>query len=521
MMKTKNLLAMALTALVILGCDTDPSGLEQKKSQTDVGVTKEFILSNAGKTVKFNMKEVEAGSFVMGIAGDSHAAAHNVTLTNTYYIGETEVTEELWMFVMGAYPSGGSLVTGDNTYPVNGVTYDDCLSFIDRLNVLTQDLREDGMVFRLPTEAEWEFAAKGGNKSQGFRYSGSNEVGSLYYEKVKQKAPNELGIYDMTGCMLEWCQDWYADYSKEEQTDPVGPETGEQKVYRGSYDDDVTARHYSYPTTSYHMGFRLVLAKSSENEQGNPTPGKYKGIDFQVTNYGKTVSFKLMKVENGSFTMGSGADSDNARHRVTLTKTYYMGETEVSQALWETVMGTLPTGLYYNDDKPVYDITYNDCVSFVTKLNEITSSTRTDGRQFYLPTEAEWEFAAKGGDLSQGYIYAGSNTVADVAVYTTGPNYQASIEKSKSKQPNELGIYDMSGNVWEWCSDYYAAYPTEAQSDPQGPSTGDYRILRGGGTDNSSNLAITYRGYADPSSYYSKRRPAYDDGYIGLRILLK
>ena len=149
-----------------------------------------------------------------------------------------------------------------------------------------------------------------------------------------------------------------------------------------------------------------------------------------------------------------------------------------------------------------------------------TSSTRTDGRQFYLPTEAEWEFAAKGGDLSQGYTYAGSNTIDDVAVYATGSNYEVSIVKSKSKQPNELGIYDMNGNVWEWCADYYAAYPTEAQSDPQGPSTGDYCIIRGGGT-YKYYISITDRGYAYPTSTYSKEYPYSDHGDIGLRILLK
>lgn len=255
-------------------------------------------------------------------------------------------------------------------------------------------------------------------------------------------------------------------------------------------------------------------------DEGNGDPVvRNDSIELVLTNYGKTVKFNMRKVENGSFSMG---DKDNGPiHRVTLTRTYYMGETEVTQAQWETVMGSLPTWIYkYADDYPVYNASWENCASFVEKLNELTKSSRRDSMKFYIPTEAEWEFAARGGNETKGYNYSGSNTCSEVAIIGTG--YAAEPEnicKVKQKKGNELDIFDMTGNVWEWCSDWHYAYPSEAQTNPIGPDTGDYKVIRGGGTYNTYSIYTTYRGKASYTDYipYSSG----DYGRIGLRILLK
>ena len=180
----------------------------------------------------------------------------------------------------------------------------------------------------------------------------------------------------------------------------------------------------------------------------------------------------MIKVEGGTFLMGSNdseSDSDERPiHSVTLDD-YYIGETEVTQELWEAVMGTNPSW-FKGSNKPVEMVSWNDCQEFINKLNQLT------GINFRLPTEAEWEYAARGGNKSQGYKYAGSNTIDEVAWYDDNATHPVG-----TKSPNELGIYDMSGNVWEWCSDWYAIYTSVSQTNPTGPSTGSYRVLRGGG----------------------------------------
>ena len=189
------------------------------------------------------------------------------------------------------------------------------------------------------------------------------------------------------------------------------------------------------------------------------------------------VSFKMVYVEGGTFTMGctgeQGGDCDSDEkptHRVTLPG-YYMGETEVTQALWKAVMGSNPS-YFKGDNLPVEGVSWNDCQEFIRKLNQLT------GKTFRLPTEAQWEYAARGGNKSNGYKYAGGNSVGNVAWY--GDNSSSQTHPVKSKQPNELGLYDMSGNVWEWCSDWYGSYGSAAQTNPQGPSSGSTRVLRGG-----------------------------------------
>ena len=624
--------------------------------------------------VSFKMIGIEKGLFTMGATSEQSSSSvtnherptHQVVLSS-YAIGETEVTQELWQAVMGSNPSG---YTGNLQRPVEGVSWYDCQNFIYKLNQLT------GENFRLPTEAEWEYAARGGFNSQRYVYSGGSSVHDVAWyftnsdyetHAVKGKQANELAIYDMSGNVREWCNDWYGSYSSMSQTDPIGPSQGTCRVLRGGHyncyaiDCRISSRSYLEPASkANYIGLRLAKSKSnvgvptqlecyavtgeasditdsgatisgivynadkevtcgivygtSENlsainctvvtttakgefsvELTGLEPqtsyyycafvlvgeGEYrygevtkfetkKGIvtgdasnitdngatifgvidigqeaecgiiygtsenlsstngiianaidqdeffldvtgleantiyyycAFYVTEegqyrYGEVrsfttskegyetfvvngVSFTMIDVEGGTFTMGATSeqgsdayDDEKPTHEVTLSN-YSIGETEVTQALWQAVMGSNPS--YFTGDlqRPVEYVRWNECQGFISKLNELT------GESFRLPTEAEWEYAARGGNLSQGYKYSGSNTIGDVAWYDG--NSSSKTHPVKTKQPNELGIYDMSGNVWEWCSDWYGNYSSSAQTNPTGPSSGFGRVLRGGG----------------------------------------
>ena len=212
------------------------------------------------------------------------------------------------------------------------------------------------------------------------------------------------------------------------------------------------------------------------NNSSSPTPSVSSGSNRTFTANG--VSFTMVYVQGGTFTMGatseqgSDAESDEKpTHRVTLSS-YYIGQTEVTQALWQAVMGSNPSYFTGNSSRPVERVSWNDCQTFIRKLNSLT------GQHFRLPTEAEWEFAARGGNNSRGYKYSGSNTIGDVAWYSV--NNGSSTYPVATKSSNELGIYDMSGNVWEWCNDWYGSYSSSSQTNPQGPSSGSDRVLRGG-----------------------------------------
>ena len=179
------------------------------------------------------------------------------------------------------------------------------------------------------------------------------------------------------------------------------------------------------------------------------------------------VSFKMIHVEGGTFIMGlQGGD----KQRVTLSS-YFIGETEVTQALWQAVMGRNPS-FFKGYSRPVENVSWDDSQIFIRKLNDIT------GKSFRLPTEAEWEFAACGGIKSNGSEYSGSNSVDRVAWYSD--NSGDMTHDVKTKAANELGIYDMSGNVEEWCQDRYGSYSPLAGTNPTGPSSGFKRVSRGG-----------------------------------------
>ena len=220
------------------------------------------------------------------------------------------------------------------------------------------------------------------------------------------------------------------------------------------------------------------------------------------------ISIDMVKVEAGTFMMGATSEMQNSWddekpvHQVSLTNDYYIGKYEVTQALWQAVMGSNPS-YFKGDDLPVEQISCNDCQEFISKLNCMT------GRKFRLPTVAEWEYAARGGKKSRGYQYSGSTKVSKVAWY--GKNSGSKTHPVGTKQANELGIYDMTGNVWEWCQDRDGSYESSSQTNPTGSASGSFRMCRGGSWINDARLCR--------SSFCYLVTPGDRSYFLGLRLV--
>ena len=224
------------------------------------------------------------------------------------------------------------------------------------------------------------------------------------------------------------------------------------------------------------------------------------------------VQFRMKYVEGGTFMMGApDTDSDaftkeKPAHNVTLDS-FYIAETQVTWELWEVVMGNIDPFYHVDDNKrPVVGVTWDDCWTFITKLNEIS------GKRFALPTEAQWEYAARGGKKSKGYKYAGGDNIDDVAWWRN--NSTLHTHRVAQKKPNELGLYDMTGNVWEWCMDRFSSkyYSKSSKKNPQGPAIGESRVLRGGCTANDARYCrLSCRGF---------RKSIHKIFGVGLRLML-
>ncbi|MCQ2346437.1 MAG: SUMF1/EgtB/PvdO family nonheme iron enzyme [Paludibacteraceae bacterium] len=262
--------------------------------------------------------------------------------------------------------------------------------------------------------------------------------------------------------------------------------------------------------TSVVGGVLTEKTKSTVSYSGNRTSVVGGNEMFTV----QDVTFEMVKVEGGTFTMGAtveqGSDaSDWAKptHSVTLSD-YSIGKCEVTQALWEAVMGNNPS-YYKGSTKPVEKVSWDDCQTFISKLNSLLSS-QLGGRRFALPTEAQWEYAARGGKKSQGYMYAGGNSLSAVAWYDG--NGSSSTHPVGTKSPNELGLHDMIGNVREWCQDWYGSYTGSSKTDPTGPSIGENRVTRGGSWDGSSWVCrVSFRSYTKPANHSNS---------LGFRLVL-
>lgn len=467
-----------------------------------------------------------------------------------------------------------------NDHPVVLVTWNDAaqycnwLSLRDGLEEVYQsdnkksryyiaDFSKNG--YRLPTEAEWEWAARGGINSKGYAYSGSDDSTKVAWfiddsnkttHPVGTKNPNELSLYDMSGNAIEWCNDWFIEYSSDESfVDPTGPASGKTKAIRGgswlseSMVSLMIERIDCPPNCGFNdLGFRVVRASG---------PGINKPLTTTTTT---TLPLKpvipkgfveMVSVEGGSFMMGSTTGQADASppHMVTLNS-FQMAKYEVTvnqfrkfvevtgyktdaekdkgayifnSAKWvvESDANWKNSHIPQTGSSPVVHITWWDAVNFCNALSDADGLDRVytiDGHGvsgdlwkngYRLPTEAEWEYAARGGNYGKNTTYAGSDDPASVAwfklPYTEGPHQVG------QKKPNELGIYDMSGNVWEWCQDRYAPYKGEAQTNPLASSQEMKFVLRGGSWFTSKEGCTVYWRYKD--------EPSNTDFTFGFRVV--
>jgi len=249
-------------------------------------------------------------------------------------------------------------------------------------------------------------------------------------------------------------------------------------------------------------------------------------LEFVITGQedhasGKTftnsLGMKFVRIPAGSFMMGSPSsesdrDNDETQHRVTLTKPFYLQTTEVTQGQWRAVMGSNPSSfISCGDNCPVEKVSWNDCQEFLRKLNK-----KEETNKYRLPTEAEWEYACRAGTTTP--FNTGNCLSANEANYDgnypymgcSRGQYRKKTVSVASFSPNTWGLYDMHGNVWEWCSDWYGDYPSNAVTDPDGPYSGTGRVLRGGG----------WVSYARPcrSANRGLRTPDYRLYYYGFRV---
>lgn len=271
-----------------------------------------------------------------------------------------------------------------------------------------------------------------------------------------------------------------------------------------------------------------ITRKKKENSTTSPTKPKPASKPNKNTSQSINISAQekeriinnlisnMVYVEGGTFMMGAtseqGSDTyseEKPAHQVTLSS-FSIGKYEVTQEEWQVVMGCNPSS-YKGAKRPVEEVSWRDSQEFIRKLNTMT------GKRFRLPTEAEWEYAARGGSCTKGYKYAGSNSIDDVAWYYVkgydkgGKRHYYGSHDVGQKSPNELGLYDMSGNVWEWCQDWLGSYNGNSQTNPTGPSSGSYHVYRGGS-------------WGDDARYcrVSRRRniKAYSGAYLGMRLAL-
>jgi formylglycine-generating enzyme required for sulfatase activity len=496
-----------------------------------------------GKGIKLDLVLIPAGKFMMGSpesepGRQQNETQHEVTLTKPFYIGKYEVTQEQWQSVMGSNPS--SRIKGEKL-PVTNVSWEDCQEFIKKLNAKTNG------GYRLPTEAEWEYACRAGtNTAYSFGDSltkNDANYGGPKEENIKAAGSynaNAFGLYDMHGNVWEWCEDWLGDYPAEAVKNPRGPAKGTSRMLRGgAFTNNVSEARCSYrinniSPSSWHVNVGFRLARSVDvNTAIAPTIPKpdlgvvtravnvlvapfteIKAKEAQKTvakklikeveekiNLGNGVSLDMVLIPAGKFKMGSpaaepGQQSNEIQHEVALTNPFYLGKYEVSQDQWESVMGNNPSSKMKGAKFPVTDVSWNDCQEFIKKLN-----TKTNGN-YRLPTEAEWEYACRAGTTTA-YSIGDKLTESDANILdVTSIKGGTGIKKVGIYKPNGFGLYDMHGNVWEWCADWYGDYPAGPAIDPKGPVTGGVRVLRGGSFNfNVSTSRSSCRGYDDAPAF--------------------
>lgn len=498
------------------------------------------------------LRWIEPGEFVMGSpeteAGRrDNERQHHVTLTRGFYLGRFPVTQSQYESVMNENPS--TFKNAGPHAPVEQVSWDEAVEFCEKLTALhhAAEMLPPEYVYTLPTEAQWEFACRGGHPeatyageleilgdnhapvldaiawyggNSGVDYDGgwdsSDWPGKQYDHQragthpVGEKAGNENGLFDTLGNVFEWCADWFGEYSKEPVRDPWGAPDGAFRVLRGGCWDSSSRlcraafRDWYQPALrDFFLGFRVAAVQQAEL-QAREAEGRGRALE-------------LIWIEPGEFLMGSPGDeaersSGELQHPVTISRGFYLGKYAVTQELYQKVMGKNPSRFTdQGEQAPVECVSWDDAMAFCERLTqqERENGTLPKGYVYTLPSEAQWEYACRAGTTTP--FHFGESLCSDQANFDgnypyggaeKGPNLERKCPVG-SYEANAWGLYDMHGNVWEWCYDWYGDYASEDVTDPLGPVDGASRVLRGGGWDSRAlQCRAAFRGWTQPASRY-------------------
>jgi len=443
---------------------------------------------------------VEPGTFTMGSpvteAGrGTDESQHQVTLTNGFYLGKHEVSQAQWLALMETSPSQFS----GNNRPVEKVSWGDVQIFLTRLNAAEQAAGRlpSGWSYVLPTESEWEYACRAGTTtifswgdtatSTQANFKGTNPYGGAaagpFLERttdVGSYGANPWGFFDMHGNVSEWTSDWAGEDPGGPVTDPIGPASGSYRVLRGG--------SWNYP------GTYLRSARRNSSTPGNRYLYLGFRVGFKFTGVHTVTSasnLQMIWVEPGTFTMGPSErwrDQYSHQHNVTLTKGFYLGKYEVTQAQYQAVMtgvtgdlNATPSYAHGNPNHPVEMVSWDDVQVFLYRLNAVEKAAGRlpAGWSYVLPTGSEWEYACRAG--TETHYSWGNDINSTLALYSfTGSGAALGAGEVGQYAPNPWGFYDMHGNIMEWCSDWYGEYPSGSVTNPTGPSSGSVRVSRGG-----------------------------------------
>jgi formylglycine-generating enzyme required for sulfatase activity len=582
-----------------------------------------------GATMEFVW--IEPGTFTMGAGGGG--PQHQVTITRGYYMGKAEITQRQWEAVTQMRPwSGQTSVQSRPSNPAVYISWSDVQEQIHHLNQAAGD-----SLYRLPAEAEWEYACRAGTTTMwsfgddasqlgqyAWYFDNAFRVGEPYAHGVGTKLPNPWGLFDMHGNVREWVQDWFGDYSSAAQVDPLGPDNGAYRggTYRvarnGSYNDGAGDAASAYrdntppDARASSVGARLVRlaqpvpmnyppeAAAGPDQSANvgsivqlggggssdpdadaltygwtapsgitlsdataarpsfaaSAAGTYSIVlvvnDGKVDSAPDTVSVTVQQatppahtltadlpggatmdfvwIDPGTFTMGTTEEqgqllrskglfdgwflNEMPAHLVTLTKGYYLADYEVTQGQWEAAMGTRPwSGQEYvqeNPNNPAVYISWDGVQELVHRLNQAAGDSL-----YRMATEAEWEYACRAGTTTLWSFGDDETRLGAYSWYRTNAWDRAAhaAQLVGQQKPNPWGLYDMYGNVWEWCQDWYGSYPSDAQIDPPGPKSGDVRVVRSGDFLDLNNRVA--RSALRDSSYPNNQRYF----YFGARLV--
>ena len=505
-----------------------PNGANQNQNENDVFLWREDSTRPAGfrRTLKIGRREygfrwIPAGEFDRGLPEmeegrvDSEKLCH-VKLTRGFWMLETPTTLALYREVMCEYPS---YFEGDDR-PVECVSWVDATEFCAEL---TKRLPK-GLKASLPTEAQWEYACRAGTTT-AYWYGNTADADKMNYDfnvgettPVKRYPANPWGLYDMHGNVCELCLDCFGAYPTGSVTDPTGPNSVSNCVFRGggfrsSAEGCWSAlrlRGIRYPVAPDN-GFRFLLSCDFPSSPTDESSTAIQPVDESLSvsrpietdaslwsespnrPAGFRQTLKIGDAERGfcwipagEFDMGTPESEEDwewneTLHHVKLTKGFWMLETPTTQELYKEVMGSNPSA-YEGDDLPVETVSWRDATKFCAELTKRLPK----GVKASLPTEAQWEYACRAGTttpFSFGSVLNGDNANCN-GNYPCGTSIKGKYVKKttpvKSYDPNPWGLYDMSGNVHEWCFDYQGDYPMGSVTDPTGPNHGPRRVIRGG-----------------------------------------